>query len=61
MSGSRATPTRDAFEDDWRVACPEGHVRLQPAASTATAYCESCGRSYDWDALVDQKRTPGGG
>jgi hypothetical protein len=49
--------TRPAFDDDWRVACPEGHVRLQPAASTATAYCESCERSYAWTALVDRKAT----
>lgn len=45
----------DAFKEDWRVACPEGHVRLEPARATETAYCESCERSYDWEDLVDRK------
>jgi hypothetical protein len=54
----RACP---AFDEDWRIACPRGHVRLQPADSTPTAYCESCERSYDWDALVDRKQTTPGG
>ncbi len=53
--------TPAAFEDDWRVACPEGHVRLQPADSKATAYCESCDRSFAWDVLVDRKRTTSSG
>lgn len=47
--------SRDAFDEEWRVACPEGHVRLEAATVTETAYCESCGRSYGWDALVDRK------
>jgi hypothetical protein len=46
---------RAAFEADWRVACPRGHVRLEPAQETETAYCESCERSYEWDTLVDRK------
>lgn len=45
----------DAFDEDWRVACPEGHVRLEPATATETAYCESCERSYGWEDLVDRK------
>jgi hypothetical protein len=49
---------RSAFAEEWRVACPRGHVRLQPAAETRTAYCESCGRSYDWAALADRKAVP---
>lgn len=46
---------RAAFEADWRVACPRGHVRLEPAQETETAYCESCERSYEWETLVDRK------
>jgi len=49
---------RAALAEDWRIACPRGHVRLQPAVERETAYCESCGRSYDWGALVDRKQTP---
>ena len=52
---------RAAFAEDWRVACPEGHVRLEPARETETAYCESCERSYGWDALVDRKAAPARG
>lgn len=48
---------RDVFGEEWRIACPEGHVRLEPATATETAYCESCERSYRWDDLVDRKAT----
>lgn len=48
--------SRAAFEEQWRVACPAGHVRLEPARVTETAYCESCERSYALDELVDRKR-----
>ena len=46
---------RAAFDEEWRVTCPEGHVRLEPARGTPTAYCESCERSYAWETLVDRK------
>ena len=49
---------RAAFAEEWRVACPRGHVRLVPAVAVETAYCESCGRSYDWTTLVDRKAAP---
>lgn len=49
---------RAAFDTQWRVACPDGHVRLEPATQTATAYCETCGRSYDFAALVDRRTRP---
>lgn len=52
---------RGAFTEEWRVACPAGHVRLEPAREAETAYCESCGRSYDWAALVDRKAEPAAG
>lgn len=51
---------RAALAEDWRVACPRGHVRLQPAVASETAYCESCGRSYEWAELVDRKQAPRG-
>jgi hypothetical protein len=44
---------RAAFEDTWRVRCPEGHVRVNPMEGAETAYCESCERSYAFEKLVD--------
>ena len=49
---------RAALAEEWRVTCPRGHVRLEPAVETETAYCETCGRSYGWAALVDRKTAP---
>jgi hypothetical protein len=37
--------------EEYRVECPRGHVSLEPAATTPTAYCRSCGRSYDYAEL----------
>jgi hypothetical protein len=45
--------TRSMFEDDWRVRCPEGHVRLRPYDECRSAYCQGCRRSYAFDELVD--------
>lgn len=49
---------RAALAEAWRVACPEGHVRLDPAAEAETAYCASCECAYEWTALVDRKARP---
>lgn len=45
---------RSLLAEDYRVTCPRGHVSLEPAATTPTAYCRSCGRSYHYDALSVQ-------
>lgn len=37
--------------DGYRVSCPRGHVSLEPAATKPTAYCRSCGRTYDYAEL----------
>ncbi len=50
---------RERLAVDYRIACPEGHTSLEPARTTATAYCRTCRRSYDFDELVD--RRDGGG
>jgi hypothetical protein len=42
---------RSLLADDYRVACPRGHVSLEPASTTPTAYCRSCGRAYDYAEL----------
>lgn len=42
------------LEEDYRVACPQGHVSLEPAATTPTVYCRSCGRAYRYEELHDR-------
>lgn len=48
-----------AFEDTWRVRCPEGHANLRRQEYAATAYCYSCRRSYPFEELVDTKEQGG--
>jgi len=42
------------LEQEYRIACPRGHVSLEPAATTPTVYCRSCGCAYDYDDLRDR-------
>jgi hypothetical protein len=47
---------REKLATDYRMACPRGHTSLDPAATTPTAYCRSCGQSYAFETLVDRRR-----
>lgn len=47
--------TASSFGEPWRVACPAGHVNLRRSRNAETAFCEQCGRAYDWATLVDRK------
>lgn len=47
--------TESAFDEPWRVRCPEGHTGLRPLESARMAYCQRCRWSYEYEALVDQK------
>lgn len=44
-----------AFDEPWRVACPEGHTGLRPLTEAEMAYCQRCRRSYAYEELVDRK------
>lgn len=46
---------REKLASDYRIACPHGHTSLSPAETTPTAYCQTCGRSYQFDELVDRR------
>jgi hypothetical protein len=37
----------------WRIACPHGHVNLDPRVDGA--YCATCQRAYDREQLVDKR------
>lgn len=49
-------PIREKLGAEYRMACPNGHTSLDAADTTATAYCQTCGRAYAFDALVDRQR-----
>lgn len=42
------------LEEEYRIACPRGHISLEPAATTPTVYCRSCGRAYRYEELRDR-------
>ena len=44
-----------AFEEPWRVCCPEGHVGIRLNKSRKSAYCKLCGASYPREELTDLK------
>lgn len=44
-----------ALADPYRVACPRGHTALDPAETTASAYCRTCQRAYPVGELVDKR------
>lgn len=46
---------REKLSVPYRIVCPAGHTRLTAAETTRTAYCQSCGRSYPFDELVDRR------
>ena len=46
---------REKLATDYRMACPEGHTSLAPAETTPTAYCQTCGQSYPFEALLDRR------
>lgn len=46
---------REKLASDYRIACPCGHTSLSAAETTQTAYCQACGRSYQFDELVDRR------
>ncbi|WP_135363342.1 hypothetical protein [Halosimplex halophilum] len=48
----------DLLADPYRVACPNGHTALKPAATTPSAYCRSCRESYHASELVDRRSEP---
>lgn len=52
-----AVRIREKLAAEYRMACPEGHTSLDPADTTATAYCQICGRAYSFDVLVDRRQT----
>ena len=47
---------REKLASDYRIACPQGHTSLSAAETTPTAYCQTCGRAYQFDALVDRQQ-----
>lgn len=46
---------REKLVSDYRIACPRGHTSLSPAETTRTAYCQTCGRAYPFEGLVDRQ------
>jgi hypothetical protein len=51
---------REKLASDYRIACPRGHTSLAAAETTPTAYCQTCGRAYRFDELVDRRLDPDG-